>query len=70
MEETSQTVSCELGRDYSFENLPSSQLLIFWLCANWSMILQKKAVEVLLGKLGRHLLKERMAVICEFRAQD
>ena len=49
--------------EITLENIPSSQLLMFWLCANWSMILQKKAVEVLLGKLGRHLLKERMVVI-------
>lgn len=45
---TSQAVSCELGRDCSFGSLPPSQLLVGWpLCR--SMILQKKAVEVCLG---------------------
>lgn len=39
---TSQAVSCELGRDCSFGNLPPSQLLVGWpLCK--SMSLQKKA---------------------------
>lgn len=45
---TSQAVSCELGKDCSFGKLPPSQLHAGWpLCK--SMILQKKAAEVCLG---------------------
>lgn len=57
---TSQAVSCELGRDCSFGNLPSSQLLVGWPLSKLEHDPLEKGSWSL---LGNHLLKKRMVVI-------
>lgn len=51
------------GQRLLFKNLPPSQLLVFWPLCKLEHDPSEEGNRSLLGKLGKHLLKERMVVI-------